>query len=154
MKVIEGTFNIDKNDQYAIVVSRFNELVTSKLLEGAAAALKKYGVDEKKITVFWVPGAVEIPLIVKKVAKSKKYSAIITLGAVIKGETQHFDYVCSLVSSGVSAVNLEFEIPVIFGVLTTENLEQALDRCGGKLGNKGHESAVTALELVNLIKKI
>jgi 6,7-dimethyl-8-ribityllumazine synthase len=154
MKVIEGTFITDKNDQFAIVVSRFNEIITSKLLEGAVASLKKHGVDEKKITVLWVPGAVEIPLVAKKVAKSKKYSAIITLGAVIKGQTQHFDYVCSLVSSGVSSVNLEFEIPVVFGVLTTENMEQAFDRSGGKLGNKGHECATTAIELVSLLKKL
>jgi 6,7-dimethyl-8-ribityllumazine synthase len=154
MKVIEGNFLTDKSDQYAIVVSRFNEIITGKLLEGAIASLRKHGVDEKKITVFWVPGAVEIPLVAKKVAKSKKYSAIITLGAVIKGQTQHFDYVCSLVSSGVSAVNLEFEIPVVFGVLTTENMEQAFDRSGGKMGNKGHECAVTAIELVSLLKNI
>jgi 6,7-dimethyl-8-ribityllumazine synthase len=154
MKVIEGNFITDKSDQYAIVVSRFNEIITGKLLEGAIASLKKHGVDEKKITVLWVPGAVEIPLVAKKVAKSKKYSAIITLGAVIKGQTQHFDYVCSLVSSGVSSVNLEFEIPVIFGVLTTENMEQAFDRSGGKMGNKGHECAVTAIELVSLLKNI
>jgi len=138
----------------AIVAGRFNEFITSKLLGGAIDGLKRHGVDEGQIDVAWVPGAFEIPLIAKKLAKSKKYDAVITLGAVIRGATTHYDYVCNEVAKGVASISLETEIPVIFGVLTTENIEQAIERAGTKAVNKGYECAVAAIEMANLLNTI
>ncbi|EDO25829.1 predicted protein, partial [Nematostella vectensis] len=143
-----------KNLKFAIVVSRFNEFITNKLLSGAIDGLKRHGIDENKIEVVWVPGALEIPLLAKKLAKTKKYHGIITLGTVIRGSTTHYDYVCSEVAKGVAKIMLDYELPVIFGVLTTENIEQAIERSGTKSGNKGYEAAVNAIEMANLIKQI
>lgn len=134
-----------------IIVGRFNDLITSRLLEGAIGTLQQYGVREENIEVAWVPGAFEIPLIAKKMAKNEKYDAIITLGAVIRGDTPHFDYVCNEAAKGISAVSLETEKPVIFGILTTDTTEQALERSGIKGGNKGADAAVAAVEMANLV---
>ncbi len=134
----------------AIVVARFNELITEKLLNGAESGLKRHGVEEENIDVIWVPGAYEIPLAAKKCADRNKYDAIITLGAVIKGATPHFDYVCSSVASGVSQVTLTSGVPVIFGVLTTNTIEEAIERAGTKAGNKGFDAAAGAIEMANL----
>ena len=149
----EGNLVAGKHN-FAIVVSRFNEFITSKLLGGAVDGLKRHGVEETNIDVFWVPGAYEIPLIAKKLAQKGKYNAIITLGAVIRGATSHYDYVCSEVAKGVTKIALDHEVPVIFGILTTENIEQAIERAGTKSGNKGFECAVNAIEMANLIKNI
>jgi 6,7-dimethyl-8-ribityllumazine synthase len=138
--------------KYGIVVGRFNEFITSKLLNGALDALKRHGVQEDEVAVAWVPGAFEIPLIAQKMAESGKYDAIITLGTVIRGSTSHYDYVCNEVAKGVSAINLKSGIPVIFGVVTTENIEQAIERAGTKAGNKGYDSAISAIEMANLTK--
>jgi 6,7-dimethyl-8-ribityllumazine synthase len=138
---------------YGIVVGRFNEFITSKLLGGALDALKRHGVQEDEISIAWVPGAFEIPLIAQKMAESKKFDAVITLGAVIRGSTPHFDYVCSEVSKGVSAINLKTGVPTIFGVLTTDSIEQAIERAGTKAGNKGWEAATTAIEMANLTRQ-
>jgi 6,7-dimethyl-8-ribityllumazine synthase len=151
--IIEGMLTVT-NEKFCIVVARFNEFIGSKLLSGAIDELTRHGVKEKNIDVMWVPGAFEIPLIAKKAAKSKKYSAIITLGAVIKGSTSHYDYVCAEVSKGVASVGLETGVPVIFGVLTCDNIEQAVERAGTKAGNKGADAAKAAIEMVNLINKI
>lgn len=153
MKVYEGKL-ISKDKKYGIVVGRFNEFIGGKLLAGALDALKRHGVTEDEIEVSWVPGAFEIPLIAKKMAENGKYSAVICLGAVIKGSTPHFDYVSSEVTKGVAHVSLETGIPVIFGVLTTDTIEQAIERAGTKAGNKGFDAAVTAIEMVNLIGEI
>ncbi|PKM69440.1 MAG: 6,7-dimethyl-8-ribityllumazine synthase, partial [Firmicutes bacterium HGW-Firmicutes-18] len=133
---------------------RFNEFIGSKLLEGAKDALLRHGATEDSIDVTWVPGAFEIPLVAKKIAKSKNYDAVICLGAVIRGNTPHFDYVANEVTKGVAHVSLETEVPVIFGVLTTDSIEQAIERAGTKAGNKGFEAAVTAIEMVNLLKSL
>lgn len=153
MKVFEGNL-VSQGLRYGIVVGRFNEFIVSKLLGGAIDGLKRHGVEEDNIDVAWVPGAFEIPLVAKKMAKSNKYDAIICLGAVIKGSTPHFDYVCAEVSKGVASVGLNSELPVIFGVLTTDSIEQAIERAGTKAGNKGYEAAVTAIEMANLLKEI
>ncbi|MHC1682002.1 MAG: 6,7-dimethyl-8-ribityllumazine synthase [Clostridiaceae bacterium] len=153
MKVFEGNL-VSQGLRYGIVVGRFNEFIVSKLLGGAIDGLKRHGVEEDNIDVAWVPGAFEIPLVAKKMAKSNKYDAIICLGAVIKGSTPHFDYVCAEVSKGVASVGLSSELPVIFGVLTTDSIEQAIERAGTKAGNKGYEAAVTAIEMANLLKEI
>lgn len=153
MRVLEGNL-VSKDLKFAIVVGRFNEFIGSKLLGGAIDALKRHGADDNDFEVIWVPGAFEIPLIAKKLAESKKYDAVICLGAVIKGSTTHYDYVCSEVSKGVASVSLETGIPVIFGVLTTNTIEQAIERAGTKAGNKGFEAGVTAIEMANLIKNI
>lgn len=137
-----------------IVVGRFNEFITSKLLGGALDALKRHGVEESSIDVAWVPGAFEIPLIAQKLAKSGKYDAVITLGTVIRGSTPHFDYVCNETAKGVSATALNSGIPVIFGVLTTDTIEQAIERAGTKAGNKGWDAATSAIEMANLIRNI
>jgi 6,7-dimethyl-8-ribityllumazine synthase len=136
-----------------IVVGRFNEFITSKLLSGAMDALVRHGVQESDIDVAWVPGAFELPLVAKKMATGN-YDAIITLGTVIRGATTHYDYVCNEVAKGVAAISLQSEIPVIFGVLTTESIEQAIERAGTKAGNKGWESAVSAIEMANLLREI
>ncbi|WP_456278461.1 6,7-dimethyl-8-ribityllumazine synthase [Bacillus sp. AK128] len=135
-----------------IVVGRFNEFITGKLLGGAQDALKRHGLQEADVDIAWVPGAFEIPLIAKKMADSKKYDAVITLGTVIRGSTPHFDYVCSEVAKGVSATTMQSGIPVIFGVLTTDTIEQAVERAGTKAGNKGWEAAVSAIEMANLTR--
>jgi 6,7-dimethyl-8-ribityllumazine synthase len=153
MKTYEGKL-VSKDIKIGIVAARFNEFITSKLLGGAVDALVRHEVNEDKIEVAWVPGAYEIPLIASKMAKSKKYDAIICLGAVIRGSTTHYDYVCSEVSKGIANVSLNSDIPVMFGVLTTENIEQAIERAGTKAGNKGFDCAVGAIEMVNLIKEI
>lgn len=153
MKVYEGKL-VSKDIKIGIVAARFNEFITSKLLGGAVDALKRHDIDENDIEVAWVPGAFEIPLIASKMAKSKKYDAIICLGAVIRGNTSHYDYVCSEVSKGIAQVSLNSDIPVMFGVVTTENIEQAIERAGTKAGNKGFDCAVGAIEMINLIREI
>ncbi|WP_028399563.1 6,7-dimethyl-8-ribityllumazine synthase [Ectobacillus panaciterrae] len=138
----------------AVVVSRFNEFITSKLLGGAMDGLKRHGVEEADIDVAWVPGVFEIPMIAKKLAASGKYDAVITLGTVIRGATTHYDYVCNEVAKGVAAVTMQTEVPVIFGVVTTETIEQAIERSGTKAGNKGWEAAVSAIEMANLNRQL
>lgn len=152
MKKFEGNFN-GQGVKIAIVAARFNEFITSKLIGGAEDILKRHEVQDDDINLFWVPGAFEIPLIAKKLAQSKKYDAVITLGAVIKGSTPHFDYVCAEASKGIASVSLSTEKPVIFGVLTTDTIEQAIERAGTKAGNKGYDAAVTAIEMANLLKQ-
>ena len=144
---------IAKGQKYCIVIARFNEFIGSKLLSGAVDELTRHGVEGKDIDVVWTPGAFEIPLVSKKCAISKKYDAIITLGAVIRGQTPHFDYVAAEISKGISHVALETGVPVLFGVLTTDNLEQAIERAGTKAGNKGADAAKSAIEMVNLLAK-
>ena len=151
VKVYEGNL-VSKNLKYGIVVSRFNEFISGKLLAGALDALKRHGALEEEIEVAWVPGAFEIPLIAQKMAESGRYDAVIPLGAVIRGSTPHFDYVCNEVSKGVAAVALKTGVPVIFGVLATDTIEQAVERAGTKAGNKGWEAAMTAIEMANLNK--
>ena len=153
MKVYEGKL-VAENIKIGIVAARFNEFITSKLLAGAVDSLKRENVREEDIEVAWVPGDFEIPLIASKMAKSRKYDAIICLGAVIRGSTSHYDYVCSEVSKGIAQVSLNSDIPVMFGVLTTDTIEQAIERAGTKAGNKGSECAQGAIEMVNLIRKI
>lgn len=153
MRTFEGKFD-GRNVKIAIVAGRFNEFITSKLIGGALDVLKRNDVSEENIDIAWVPGAFEIPLIAKKLANTKKYDAIITLGAVIKGSTPHFDYVCAEVSKGVAQISLQSELPVIFGVLTTNNIEEAIERAGTKAGNKGADAAFSAIEMINLIKEI
>ena len=152
-KIFEGRL-VGTGLKVGIVVGRFNEFITSKLLSGAEDALRRHGVNEEDVEVAWVPGAYEIPLVAKKMAKSGKYDAVITLGTVIRGSTPHFDFVSNEVSKGVASVSLEADIPVIFGVLTTDNIEQAIERAGTKAGNKGAEAAVSAIEMANLLKQI
>lgn len=153
MRTFEGKFN-GKGLKIGIVAGRFNEFITSKLLGGALDVLKRNDVNEEDIDIAWVPGAFEIPLITKKMAESKKYDAIITLGAVIKGSTPHFDYVCAEVSKGIAQISLQTGLPIMFGVLTTNNIEEAIERAGTKAGNKGSDVAFGALEMINLIKSI
>lgn len=153
MKTFEGKL-VSSGIKVGIVVARFNEFITSKLLSGAMDGLLRHNVQEEDIQVAWVPGAFEIPLIASKMAKSGKYDAVICLGAVIRGSTSHYDYVCNEVSKGIAAVSLETGIPVMFGVLTTENIEQAIERAGSKAGNKGSEGAEGAIEMVNLIREM
>lgn len=150
---IEGQL-VAEGLKVGIVVARFNEFINSKLLDGALDGLKRHGVKEEDIEVAWVPGAFEIPLVAQKMATSKKYQAVICLGTVIRGSTTHYDYVCSEVSKGVAHVGMATGVPTIFGVLTTESIEQAIERAGTKAGNKGFESAVTAIEMANLLKQI
>ena len=153
MKTFEGKL-VAKEVKVGIVAARFNEFITSKLLDGALDGLKRHDVCEEDIHIAWVPGAFEIPLIASKMAKSGKYDAVICLGAVIRGSTSHYDYVCNEVSKGIAAVSLESGVPVMFGVLTTENIEQAIERAGRKAGNKGYDCAVGAIEMVNLIRQL
>ena len=153
MRTIEGLLTVT-NEKFCIIASRFNEFITNKLVSGALDELKRHGVDENNIDIVWCPGAFEIPIIAKKCAKSGKYSAIITLGAVIKGATSHYDYVCAEVSKGIASVGLETGVPVIFGVLTTDNIEQAIERAGTKAGNKGSDAAKSAIEMSNLMCKL
>ncbi|WP_432662366.1 6,7-dimethyl-8-ribityllumazine synthase [Wukongibacter baidiensis] len=153
MKIYEGKL-ISEGQKFGIIVGRFNEFIGSKLLGGALDGLKRHGVKEEDIEMVWVPGAFEIPLVAKKMAEGKKYDAVICLGAVIRGATPHFDYVSSEVSKGVASVSLDTGVPVVFGVLTTDTIEQAIERSGTKAGNKGYEAAVTAIEMANLLNEI
>ncbi len=152
VKTHEGNL-IAKDLRFGIVISRFNEFIGSKLLSGAIDAVVRHGGAETNIEIAWVPGAFEIPLVAQKLAASDKYDAIICVGAVIRGSTPHFDYVASEVSKGVAKVSLDTGIPVIFGVLTTDTIEQAIERAGTKAGNKGYDAAVTAIEMANLLKQ-
>ena len=150
MKVIEGNL-VAKELRIGIVAGRFNEFIVSKLVGGAIDGLKRHGVASEKIEIAYVPGAFEIPLMAMKMAESDKYDAVICLGAVIKGSTPHFDYVCAETSKGIASVSIMTEKPVIFGILTTDTIEQAIERAGTKAGNKGYDAAVTAIEMVNLL---
>ncbi len=152
-KIYEGKFN-GQGHKIAIVCSRFNDTFVSKLLAGAMDCLRRHDVRDEDISVAWVPGAFEIPLAAKKMALSQKYDAVITLGAVIRGSTPHFDYVCAEVTKGVGSVSLESGLPVVFGVLTVNNLEEAIERTGSKMGNKGVDAAMTALEMINLLRAL
>ena len=153
MNIVEGNL-LAQGLKFGIVVSRFNEFITSKLLSGAEDTLVRHGAEEENITVAWVPGAFEIPLVAKKMSKSGKYDGIICLGAVIRGATSHYDYVCNEVSKGVALVNMETEVPTGFGILTTENIEQAVERAGTKAGNKGSSTAEAVIEMVNLTRQL
>ena len=150
-KIYEGKL-VGENIKVAIVAGRFNEFITGKLVSGAMDALVRHGVDEESIDIAWVPGAFEIPLMAQKAAAGNKYDAVICLGAVIRGATPHFDYVCAEVSKGVAQVSLKTEKPVIFGIVTTDSIEQAIERAGTKSGNKGFEAGVTAIEMINLLR--
>ncbi|KEZ53115.1 6,7-dimethyl-8-ribityllumazine synthase [Metabacillus indicus] len=153
MKTYEGNL-VGSGLKVAVIVGRFNEFITSKLLSGATDALKRHGVEEENVEVAWVPGAFEIPLVAKKMAASNKYDAVITLGTVIRGSTTHYDYVCNEAAKGVSQASMSTGVPVIFGVLTTESIEQAIERAGTKAGNKGYEAAVAAIEMANLMRTL
>ena len=153
MKTFEGKLT-GRDLHFAIVVARFNEFITSKLLSGALDTLKRHETPEENITVAWVPGAFEIPLVAKKLASTVKFDAIICLGAVIRGATTHYDYVCNEVSKGIAQVGLQTGIPTIFGVVTTENIQQAVERAGTKAGNKGSDAAMSAMEMANLLKAV
>ena len=152
-KTIQGEL-VSTGKKYGIVVSRFNEFITVKLLGGALDALMRHGVQDEEVTVVWTPGAFEIPVALKKMAESDRYDAVIALGAVIRGGTPHFDYVASEVSKGVAQVALTAGVPVLFGVLTTDTIEQAVERAGTKAGNKGYDAAVAAIEMVNLMEQL
>ncbi|MFA5518935.1 MAG: 6,7-dimethyl-8-ribityllumazine synthase [Spirochaetota bacterium] len=153
MKIIEGKLDAS-GLKFAIIVSRFNEFITNKLLGGATDCLKRNGADEASVTVAWVPGAFEIPAVAAKMVESKKFDAIICLGTVIRGSTPHFDYVSAEVTKGVGQLSLKSSMPVIFGVLTTDTIEQAVERAGTKAGNKGFDAAMAAIEMANLYKQI
>jgi len=151
---IEGTFN-NVNGRYAIVAARFNEFIVDRLVDGCVNALRRHDVDTTdSVDIIWVPGAYEIPLACKKAVATGKYDAVIALGAVIRGSTPHFDYVCSAVNSGLMTLNLESGLPVIFGVITTDSIEQAIERAGTKAGNKGFDAGMAALEMVSLCRKL
>ena len=153
MKTLTGSLDA-KGLRFGLVVSRFNDLVTQRLLRGALDTLERHGADPETSEVVWVPGAVELSLVAKRLAASGRFDAVVTLGCVIRGATSHYDYVCSMVASGINSASLETGVPVIFGVLTTENLEQALERAGSKAGNKGSEAAAAAVEMANLTKTL
>lgn len=154
VKTLEGKLVADESMKVAIVASRFNEIIVNKLLGGALDGLVRHGVKEDNITAMWVPGAFEIPVVAKRLALSKKYDAVICVGAVIRGSTSHYEMVCYEVSKGIAQTSLETGVPVLFGVITTDNLEQAVERAGSKAGNKGYDCAVSAIEMVNLMKQI
>ena len=154
IQVLEGKVVAPEGMKVGIVASRFNEIIVNKLLGGAVDGLERHGVEEENITAAWVPGAFEIPLTASKMAKSGKYDAVICVGAVIRGDTSHYDYVCNEVSKGVAQVGLSSGVPVLFGVVTTENIEQAIARAGSKAGNKGYDCALSAIEMVNLLKQM
>ena len=153
MKTLEGAL-VAQNMKVALVAARFNEFITAKLIGGALDGLKRHGVPEEAIHLAWVPGAIEIPLVASKLANSGKYDAVICLGAVIRGSTSHYDYVCAEVSKGIATVSLQSQIPVLFGVLTTDTIEQAIERAGTKAGNKGYDCALSAVEMVNLLREL
>lgn len=154
INLVEGKVVAKEGMKVGIVAARFNEIIVNKLLGGAVDGLVRHGVEEDNITAAWVPGAFEIPVTAQKMAASKKYDAIICVGAVIRGDTTHYDYVCAEVSKGIAQVGLASGIPVLFGVLTTENIEQAIARAGSKAGNKGYDCALSAIEMVNLLEQI
>ena len=151
---LEGKVVAKEGMKVAIVASRFNEIIVNKLLGGAVGGLVRHGVEEENITAAWVPGAFEIPVVAQKLAQSKKYDAVICVGAVIRGDTTHYDYVCNEVSKGVAQVGLSTGVPVLFGIITTENIEQAIARAGSKAGNKGYDCALSAIEMVNLLDQM
>ncbi|MDR0398841.1 6,7-dimethyl-8-ribityllumazine synthase [Candidatus Endomicrobiellum devescovinae] len=153
MKIVSGQLKAD-GKKFAIVASRFNEFITGKLISGAQDMLKRHGASDEDISVYWVPGAFEIPAVAKKIVDSKKVDGIICLGCVIRGATPHFDYVAAEVSKGVASVGLNGTVPVVFGILTTESIEQAIERAGTKAGNKGADAAISAIEMVNLYSQI
>ena len=152
-KSIKATLDA-KGKSFAIVVSRFNEFITNKLLDGATDCLVRHSADAKKITIVWVPGSFEIPYAASRIAKGKKFDAVICLGAVIRGDTPHSDYIASEVTKGIAKISLDTNIPVIYGLITADNLEQAIERAGTKAGNKGWDAALSAIEMVNLFEKI
>ena len=154
INLVEGKVVAPEGMKVGIVAARFNEIIVNKLLGGAVDGLVRHGVEEENITAAWVPGAFEIPLVAKKMALSGKYDAVICLGAVIRGATSHYDYVCAEVSKGIAAVSLEAQIPVMFGVVTTDNIEQAIERAGTKAGNKGYDCALGAIEMINLTRQL
>ena len=154
INVVEGKLVAKEGMKVGIIASRFNEFIVSKLLSGAVDGLVRHGVEEENITATWVPGAYEIPVVASKMAKSGKYDAVICVGTVIRGATSHYDYVCNEVSKGIAQVGLNTGVPVLFGIVTTENIEQAIERAGTKAGNKGYDAALSAIEMVNLIKNI
>ena len=143
-----------KNKRFAIIVSRFNEFISGKLLEGALDCLRRHQADEKNITTYWIPGAFEMPVTAQKVAETKKFDSIICLGAIIRGATPHFDYVASVAAKGIANVSLKTQVPVSFGILTTDTIEQAIERAGTKAGNKGWDAALSAIEMADLFAKI
>ncbi|MDY3991309.1 MAG: 6,7-dimethyl-8-ribityllumazine synthase [Lachnospiraceae bacterium] len=154
VKTLEGKLVADENMKVAIVASRFNEIIVNKLLGGALDGLIRHGVKEENITAMWVPGAFEIPVMAKRLALSKKYDAVICVGAVIRGSTSHYEMVCNEVSKGIAQTSLETGVPVLFGVITTDNIEQAVERAGSKAGNKGYDCATSAIEMVDLMRQI
>ena len=154
INVLEGKVVAKKGMKVGIVASRFNEIIVNKLLGGAVDGLVRHGVEDENITAAWVPGAFEIPTAASKMAASGKYDAVICVGAVIRGDTSHYDYVCNEVSKGIATVGLQTGVPVLFGVVTTENIEQAIARAGSKAGNKGYDCALSAIEMVNLMKQL
>ncbi|MCI5839082.1 MAG: 6,7-dimethyl-8-ribityllumazine synthase [Peptoniphilaceae bacterium] len=153
MKIHNANLN-SKGKKYAVILARFNEFIVSKLLDGCIDALKRHGANDEDIEVFWVPGSFEIPLIAKTLAKTGKYDALIALGAVIRGSTSHYELISTEVAKGVASSSLETGVPIVFGVLTTENIEQAIERAGTKMGNKGFDAAVSAIEMANLMGEI
>ena len=154
INIIEGKLVAPKGMRVAIVASRFNEIIVSKLLSGAVDGLVRHGVEEKNITAVWVPGAFEIPVVCDKLASGGKYDTVIAVGAVIRGSTSHYDYVCAEVSKGVAQAGFKNGVPVIFGVITTENIEQAIERAGSKAGNKGYDCALSAIEMANVMGQL
>ncbi len=154
VNTFEGKLYANAEDKFCIIVARFNDFIGNKLLEGAVDTFKRLNVKEENIDVIYVPGAFEIPMIAKKIAESKKYSAIVALGAIIKGSTSHYDYVCAELSKGIATVSMNSNVPVMFGVLTCDTIEQAIERAGTKAGNKGAQCAQSAIEMADLIKKI
>ena len=154
INVVKGKLVAKEGMKVGIIASRFNEFIVSKLLSGAVDGLVRHGVEEENITAAWVPGAYEIPAVAQKMAASGKYDAVICVGTVIRGATSHYDYVCNEVSKGIAQVGLQTGVPVLFGILTTENIEQAIERAGTKAGNKGYDCAVSAIEMVNLMESL
>lgn len=154
INLIEGKVVAKEGMRVGIVASRFNSFIVQKLLDGAADGLVRHGVEENNITAVWVPGAFEIPVVARKMAESDKYDAVIAVGAVIRGSTSHYDYVCSEVSKGIAQVGIQTGKPVMFGVITTENIEQAIERAGSKAGNKGYDCALSAIEMINALEQI
>ena len=154
INLVEGKLVAPEGMKVGIVASRFNEIIVNKPLSGAVDGLVRHGVSEENVTAVWVPGAFEIPLVAKKMAESRLYDAVITVGAVIRGSTSHYDYVCAEVSKGVAQAGLQTGVPVLFGVITTENIEQAIERAGSKAGNKGYDCALDAIEMANIMKAL
>ena len=154
INILEGKVVAPKGMKVGIIASRFNEFITNKLLDGAVDGLVRHGVDEKNITAAWIPGAFEIPMAAKKMAESGKYDAVICVGAVIRGSTSHYDHVCNEVSKGVAQVGMKTGVPTLFGILTTDTIEQAVERAGTKAGNKGYDCALSAIEMVNLLDQM